>query len=190
MKCKYCDKNGTYSFGWLDSAGEWHDKHLICQEHAAFSILQQDFRCGLEQMRERMQLANCPVRHQQPSTPAANRPAFLWDEEIKSVAKELDGMRKDSTPSVGWEIEFDALPQSDLSTKDFIRNLLTKECSKTALVKDALAADREYSSYQKGRQSVLAEVKKILVDEMNGMRSEGEPTSRLTSAYNRIDSLN
>lgn len=47
--CKYCEKEGTYSFGWLDRKGEWRDKHLTCDVHAPYSMKQQEFRMGLEQ---------------------------------------------------------------------------------------------------------------------------------------------
>lgn len=55
-KCKYCRRKGTYSFGWLNTAGEWRDKHLTCDKHALVSSAQQDFAMGMEQMRERHQM--------------------------------------------------------------------------------------------------------------------------------------
>ncbi len=53
IKCKWCNKKGLYSFGWLDSKSEWHDKHLTCKSHAQISVGQQNLQCQLEQMRER-----------------------------------------------------------------------------------------------------------------------------------------
>lgn len=57
-KCKYCKRKGLYSFGWLDFKGEWHDKHLTCRQHAQISVLQQNLRCQLEQLGERMRHFN------------------------------------------------------------------------------------------------------------------------------------
>lgn len=60
-RCKFCRKNGTYSFGWLDSNGEWQDKHLTCAIHAPISMSNQDLKLKMEQMRERFKFR--PTQH-------------------------------------------------------------------------------------------------------------------------------
>lgn len=60
MNCKYCDKKGKYSLGWLDAKGEWQDKYLACDDHVVLSLHQQDFRMSMEMMRERSKLFSQP----------------------------------------------------------------------------------------------------------------------------------
>lgn len=59
-KCKWCTKEGNYSFGWLNSKGEWHSKHYTCDIHAPISIGQQNFETSMAQLRERNVSFNLP----------------------------------------------------------------------------------------------------------------------------------
>ena len=52
-KCKYCDKLGTYSFGWLDSEGVWQDRHLACDDHKLISFNQQSYAVEIAQLHDK-----------------------------------------------------------------------------------------------------------------------------------------
>ncbi len=60
IKCKWCNKKGVVSFGWIDSEAVWHSKHLTCRKHAELSVSQQQLECNMETMRERSKLFNRP----------------------------------------------------------------------------------------------------------------------------------
>lgn len=59
-KCKWCEKDGNYSFGWLDVEGNWRDRHYACSEHAEVSARQQEHDCNLNALSQRMQAYSRP----------------------------------------------------------------------------------------------------------------------------------
>jgi len=51
--CKYCEKEALYSFGWIDSRGQWQDQHGVCDGHKDISFMQQNISMSLDQLRNR-----------------------------------------------------------------------------------------------------------------------------------------
>jgi len=53
-KCKYCKKTATYSFGWVDSNNQWHDKYFTCDKHSQLALMKQSLALKCEEISERI----------------------------------------------------------------------------------------------------------------------------------------
>lgn len=54
-KCKYCNKKGICSFGFLDRHGIWHNKELVCWDHRDIAMGQQRHLASMENLQWRME---------------------------------------------------------------------------------------------------------------------------------------